>query len=239
MNIVAANIRLRTAELVRQPSFLLPLALFPTLLYLFFGTRQGGDPTLIVLGYCAFAILGTMMFQFGADIASARDDPWTVYTLTLPGTAGQRLTATLTTGALFSLAFCIPVVVAAAVTGALQPLPPATTVGVLGALLAGGVVHGLLGLALAYWLPARGAVGIADIISFALAYVGGMFGPVTEGLAGRIHPWTPTGAWIDLIYAADTGHQAWRPIAVSIAWGILLAAVAIVGYLRTERTVHR
>jgi ABC-2 type transport system permease protein len=238
MSVVTAGMRLRTLELVRQPSFLLPLAIFPTLLYLFFGTRQDGDPLLIMLGYCAFAILGTMMFQFGVGIAATRDDPWTTYTFTLPGTAGQRLTATLITGAVFSFAFCVPVVGAASITGALRPLPGATVVLILGALLVGAGVHGLLGLALAYSLPARGALGIANILSFALAYVGGLFGPVTEGIAGRIHPWTPTGAWIDLIYAAFTGQEAWRPLAVSAVCTVLFAIAAIVGYRRTERTVR-
>ncbi|WP_052226253.1 beta/alpha barrel domain-containing protein [Microbacterium mangrovi] len=239
MNVVAAGIRLCTLELVRQPSFLLPLAIFPTLLYLFFGTRQEGDPILLVLGYCAFAILGTMMFQFGVGIASTRDDPWTGYTFTLPGAAWQRLGATLSTGGLFSLAFCIPVVVAAGLTGALRPLPAQTIALVLGALCAGAVVHGLLGLTLGYWLPARGALGIANLLSFALGYVGGMFGPVTEGIPGLLRPWTPTGAWIDLIYAASSGQDAGRPVLVSVAYAVLFALAAAAGYRRTERTVHR
>lgn len=239
MSVIAAGIRLRTRELARQPSFLLPLALFPTLLYLFFGTRQDGDPALIFLGYCAFAILGTMMFQFGVGIASTRDDPWTTYTFTLPSAAWQRLTATLTTGAVFAVAFCAPVIGAAALSGALQPLSPTTALFILAALLAGAVVHGLLGLALAYWLPVRGALGIANIIYFAFGYVGGMLGPVTEGFPGAIHPWIPTGAWIDLIYAAYSGQDAGRPAALSVAFAVLFFAAAVIGYRRTERTVHR
>ncbi len=85
MSIVIASVRASVQELLRLPSFLLPLAVFPTVLYIFLGLQQPGSTVLIYLGYCAFAILGTMMFQFGVGIAATRDDPWNTYTLTLPG----------------------------------------------------------------------------------------------------------------------------------------------------------
>lgn len=239
MKVVIASVGANVRELVRLPSFLLPLAVFPTVLYLFLGLRQPGDTVLIYLGYCSFSILGTMMFQFGVGIAATRDDPWTTYTLTLPGRAWQRIAAILTSGALFSAAFCIPITAAGFVTGNLSPLSAPTVAAVLGALLLGAIVHGLFGLALGYWLPARGAAGITNLIYFPLSFIGGLFGPVTTGLLGAKHPWTPTGAWMDLIYAALTTAPTGRAIAVSLGYAAAFAIAAGIGYGRIERTVHR
>ncbi|MDQ1122082.1 ABC transporter permease [Microbacterium trichothecenolyticum] len=239
MSIVIASVRASVQELLRLPSFLLPLAVFPTVLYLFLGLQQPGSTDLIYLGYCAFAILGTMMFQFGVGIAATRDDPWNTYTLTLPGRAWQRIAALLTSGALFSTAFCIPISAAAFVAGKLHPLSVPTVAAVLGALLLGAIVHGLFGLALGYWLPARGAASITNLIYFPLSFIGGLFGPVTDGLLGAIHPWSPTGAWMDLIYAALTNAPAGQAILVGVGYAAVFAIAAGVGYRRVERTVHR
>jgi ABC-2 type transport system permease protein len=239
MSLVAATVRMNTVELLRLPAFLVPLAALPSILYLSFGLRQGGDAGLVLLGYCAFTILGTMLFQFGVGIATTRDDPWSSYLLTLPAAAWQRILAMLLVGLLFSTLFCLPLIAIGLVDGAVRGFDLPTASGAVVALAAGGLVHGLFGLAMGYWLPARGAVAIANIVYFPLAFVGGLFGGTPGGSLDAVRPWLSTGAWMDLLYAVDHGAPAGPPILILGGYAVVFGAAALLGYRRVERTTYR
>lgn len=230
-------VRISIVELIRLPSFLLPLAIFPTLLYVTIGLRQSGDRSLIMLGYCAFAILGTMMFQFGVGVATSRNEPWSIYVQTLPGRASERLAAMLISGVAFSAAFCLPVIVTGLASSHTTLTLSPNVVLVAFALIFGAVSLGLLGLALGYWLPARGAVAIANLVYFPLSFAGGLFGPVNDGMLATIHPWIPTGAWMDLLYAATFSVIAPVPLTILSLYAVLFGVAATLGYRRVERTV--
>ncbi|NEM92127.1 ABC transporter permease [Galbitalea soli] len=238
MTVIIATVRLQVIELVRLPAFLLPLAAFPTMLYVLLPANLARPSLLTLLGYLAFAILGTMMFQFGVGIATGRNDPWTIYTQTLPTRAVQRIVALVGAGIAFSALFCVPLVVAGSASGALRAATPGAIALIILALLLGAVVHGLFGLSLGFWLPARGAVGITNLVYFPLSYVGGLFGPVAPGPLTEIHPWTPTGGWMDLLHASASGEFAGRPMLVLAGYAAAFGAATLVGYLRVERTVY-
>lgn len=239
MRIVLASVRIQFLELVRLPSFVLPLVAMPVITYVVIGLPIDRYRTQVLLGYVAFTILGSMMFQFGVGIASTRNDPWTQYTLTIPGKGSQRAAALLITGALFALLFCIPIAIAGAVNGV--PAPPTTTAFglVTGTLVGGAVVHGLLGIALGYWLPHRGAVPIATVLYFPLSYIGGLFGPIGDPTLRAIQPWLPTGSWMHALGTASFGGVDVRDTIVLAGFGVVFAVAAATGYRRVERTTYR
>jgi ABC-2 type transport system permease protein len=109
-------------------------------------------------------------------------------------------------------------------------------------LVAGAVPFGLLGIALGYTISARGALPTANLLFFALAYLGGLFTGL-EGLPETIRALSiavPTGAWSELLASAVTPEPL-RPAAViSLAgWMIAFAALAAWAYRRNEGLQYR
>lgn len=194
------DVRLRPHQYRRtHPAALvpLPLAIFPTLLYVTIGLRQSGDRSLIMLGYCAFAILGTMMFQFGVGVATSRNEPWSIYVQTLPGRASERLAAMLISGVAFSATFCLPVIVTA--LGLVADNAHALTERRARRLcfIFGAVSLGLLGLALGYWLPASWSCGYREP-----RVLPALVSPAASSALSTTACWRrstriPTGAWMD------------------------------------------
>jgi len=239
MKFTAEYVRIQILELLRLPAFFLPLIALPAAFYLMIGVRADLPAAQILFSYLAFAMLGTMMFQFGVGIAATRNDAWNLYLLSLPVPSRVRVTSQLIAGLFFSALFSLPLLLLGVINGAVFTVPPERFLLGIGALLIGGLVHGALGLALGYWLPARGAVPIANLIYFPLAFIGGLFGTWDLGALQPLHTYSPTGAWADLITSAL--HDDFNGLALAILGGYLLICglVAIWGYRRVEQTQYR
>ncbi len=111
------------------------------------------------------------------------------------------------------------------------------------AVLAGAVPMALLGLAMGYWFPARGALGLANLVYLPLSFAGGLFtGGDTSGT-----PWEsltvllPTGAWSTLTSAAARQDTAVMgiPLILLAAWAVLLGGITLAGYQRTQSANFR
>lgn len=239
MKYLFAYVRLQLLELLRLPSFLIPMATFPVVFYLTVGLRTGGGPTQTLFNYAAFAMLGAAMFQFGVGIAASRNDPWHLYLLSLPASPRQRVLAQLLAGAVFAMLFALPFAVIGVIFGGFAETSPAALALAGAALVAGALVHGCLGLALGYWLPSRGALPIANLIYFPLSFLGALFGPVDFGPWQPLHTWSPTGAWADLIAVALQGSVNLGALLILLGYLLLCATVAVLGYRRVQQTVYR
>lgn len=239
MKYLLAYVRLQLLELLRLPSFLIPMATFPVLFYLTVGLRSGGPPVQTLFNYAAFAMLGAAMFQFGVGIAATRNDPWNLYLLSLPASPRQRIFAQLLAGVVFAVLFASPFAGIGMLFGGFQGIPPTVLGLASAALVTGALVHGCLGLALGYWLPSRGALPIANLIYFPLSFLGALFGPVDFGPWQPLHTWSPTGAWSDLIAAALHGTVANPALLILIGYLLLCSAIAVLGYRRVQQTVYR
>ena len=105
------------------------------------------------------------------------------------------------------------------------------------ALVAGTVPFALLGIALGYWAPERGALPIANLLYLGLAYAGGLWMRPRDlpGPVAGISPYLPTRALSDALVAAATGAPIpWRTPAALAAFAALFALLAAAGYRRDE-----
>ncbi|MFD2340814.1 ABC transporter permease [Clavibacter michiganensis subsp. tessellarius] len=243
--IYRAHVVSELAQNARMPAFVLPLLAYPVLIYVVVGLPQGGPPSArlsVLLGYVLFSVLGTVTFQFGVGVASARESPWERWLFTAPVPAWIRLAAKLTVACVFGVVFVIPVIAVGVLAGGVRG-DPATLAAVALAVLAGAVPMALLGLAMGYWFPARGALGLANLVYLPLSFAGGLFtGGDTSGT-----PWDPltvllpTGAWSTLTSAVARQDLAvvGPPLVILAAWAVLLGGVTLAGYQRTQSANFR
>src|SRR5262249_3209842 len=157
--------RALTVELVRHPAYLVPTLAFPTLFFLFFAVPADGGDTgadLRMATFAGFAAIGVAFFQFGVGIAVERTSPWEAAVRPLPLSCGVGMAARVVWAALLAAAAARVVLLPAV---ALTPvsLSPVHWFGLAAALLAGIVPFALLGIALGYWAPPRGALPIANL----------------------------------------------------------------------------
>src|SRR6202012_5587460 len=106
-----------------------------------------------------------------------------------------------------------------------------------GVLLLGTAPFALLGIALGYWAPERGALPIANLLYLGLSYAGGLWlrPQRLPAIVERISPHLPTRALRDALGAPARGLPIpWRSIVALAAFSLLFAALAVVGYRRDE-----
>jgi len=226
-----------TLELVRYPAYLVPTILFPSVFFLFFtapGAHQSA--TMRMATFAGFASIGVAFFQFGVGIAVDRASPWETYLRTLPIGPSVRLGARLMSAAVFAFAASgLLIVVALSSTDAALTAP--AWLGLAVALLGGTVPFALLGIALGYWAPARGALPIANLLYLGLSYAGGLWvrpGSL-PGAVAAVSPYLPTRALSDALAAAATGAASpWRSWVALGAFAAVFAWLAAWGYRRDE-----
>lgn len=242
MRLALAHARAMTVELVRHPAYVVPTLAFPALFFLFFavpGNSSGADVRMAT--FAGFAAIGVAFFQFGVGIAVDRASPWEAYLRTLPVTAGVRIGARLLSAAAFSAA-AATVVVAVAVTVTPVSLSFVRWLELAIALAVGIVPFALLGIAIGYWAPPRGALPTANLLYLALSYAGGLWSRPQElpRLAARTSGFLPTGRLADVLAAPALGHAppwpSWLALAgFAAGFGVLAAW----GYRRDETSRYR
>ena len=193
--------------LLRTPAYWVPLVVFPSLLYSFFGlppSQQGSEIANILLAsWSAFAVIGIGFFQFGVSISQARESKWEDYARTLPAGAAPRFVAQAVTAILF-LAMALALLWTVAALAAPVSLRLEQYLRLLWVLLLGVIPFVMIGAALGYSIPARGAVPIANLLYLPLSYFGGLWLPpqMLPDIVARISPFTPTRQLGELAWAA-------------------------------------
>tara|TARA_R110002072_G_scaffold30554_4_gene95347 strand:+ start:1590 stop:2327 length:738 start_codon:yes stop_codon:yes gene_type:complete len=193
--------------LLRTPAYWVPLVVFPSLLYSFFGlppSQQGSEIANILLAsWSAFAVIGIGFFQFGVSISQARESKWEDYARTLPAGAAPRFVAQVVTAILF-LALALALLWTVAALAAPVSLRLEQYLRLLWVLLLGVIPFVMIGAALGYSIPARGAVPIANLLYLPLSYFGGLWLPpqMLPDIVARISPYTPTRQLGELAWAA-------------------------------------
>ena len=226
--------------LLRTPAYWVPLVIFPSLLYAFFGippSMQGPAVANIMLAsWSAFAVIGIGFFQFGVSIAQARESKWEDYARTLPAGAAPRFAAQILTAITF-LAISLGLLWAVANIATPVALSGGQYTRLLASLLAGVIPFVMIGAALGYSIPARGAVPIANLLYLPLSYFGGLWLPpqMLPEIVARFSPYTPTRQLGELAWAAVLD----APLPVDSVKGLALytagaALVALVMWQRDE-----
>jgi ABC-2 type transport system permease protein len=242
MTLAFAHARAMTVELARHPAYVVPTLAFPAVFFLFFaapGRRADADVRMAT--FAGFAAIGVAFFQFGVGIAAERASPWEAYLRTLPVGSGARLAARVLSAAVFAaFSAAVVVLVAAAVTPVALSL--VEWAGLAAALVAGTAPFALLGVAIGYWAPPRGALPLANLMYLALSYAGGLwFRPQRLPTAvERVSGVLPTRALADVLAAPAVGAAPpWRPWIALIGFAAVFGVLAAWGYRRDEGRRYR
>jgi ABC-2 type transport system permease protein len=237
MSLVVVHARAMTRELVRYPAYVVPTLLFPTAFFLIFVVPGPARfATLETAAFAGFAAIGVAFFQFGVGIAVERASPWEAYLRTLPVGVAQRLLARVLSAAVFSVA-AAALVVAVGVAAADASLPAGRWLQLALVLLLGTIPFALLGIALGYWVPPKGAVPIANLLYLGLAYAGGLWiRPAALPAAVReVSPYLPTRALEDALAGVVTCRGLFlRPWIALLGFSACFATLAAWGYRRDE-----
>lgn len=247
--LVLAHARAQALVILRNPLSLATNTMYPTLAFCFFVLPQDAvvhDATQSLIATAQLAVFGvltSLVFGYGIAAAEDRADPWTTYVRTLP--AG----AVATTAARFVVAFVavavslIPLVLASALlTAAPQAfsgggLPLWRAGAALLLVLASGIPFLALAVAIGYSTTPRTALALAQIVTFPLAFVGGlMFPPSTfPHWADAVSLATPTRAARDLAVGVliDAPIPA-TTVPVFVGWSVVLLAAAVRANRRDE-----
>ena len=242
MRLAFAHARAMTVELVRHPAYVVPTLVFPAVFFLFFAAPGAhADANVRMATFAGFAAIGVAFFQFGVGIAAERASPWEAYLRTLPVRFGVRLAARVLSAAVFAAASAAVVaVVAAAVTPV--ALAPLEWVELAAALLAGTAPFALLGVAIGYWAPPRGALPLANLMYLALSYAGGLWFQAQRlpTAVERVSRLLPTRALADVLAAPAVGAPPpWRPWIALVGFAAAFGALAAWGYRWDEGRRYR
>jgi ABC-2 type transport system permease protein len=243
MRIALAHCKDQTLQHLRAPGYLLPTLAMPGLFYFLFEGQDAdvGLVTHLMASYAMWAILGVAFFQFGVGIAEERATAWERFLRTLPLSAGQRLGGRVLSAAAFAMAAAVVVVVEAHL---INPVSVAADRWLpwIGALLVGGVVVALGGIAMGYWVSRRAATALAMLAWLLLAYLGGLWARPAElpSWTTAISPYLPTRLWGEVTWAAVQGQpSALRHWLGLLGYAVGFAVLAVWGYRRDEGASYR
>jgi len=242
MKLLLVHARAQTLELARHPAYLVPTLLFPAAFFLVFAPGRGRvSATVEMAAFAGFAAIGVAFFQFGVGIATERASPWETYLRTLPVGVATRLGARVLSALLFAAA-AAGMVIAVALLTTRAGLAPGRWAALGLTLLVGAAPFALLGIALGYLVPPRGALPIANLLYLALSYCGALWVP-PRGLppsVAAVSPYLPTRALADALTGSAVGHPfAAGPCFRLAAFAALFALLAAFGYRREEGQRYR
>ncbi len=233
-----------TVELIRLPMYSVSTMVFPTLLYLLFGLPYGHSETasrLIMSSFCAYAVIGVTLFQFGVGIATDRNSPWEQYLRVLPVNALTRLGAQITAALFFAAASVGTVIAAAAIFSHAAPNAE-LLVRLVPVLLLGSIPFALLGISIGYWAGRRSALPIANLIYLPMALGGGLWMP-PEALPRAIallSPYLPSRHYGEIAWAVARGETtpaiSWLCL---LGYALVFGCTAVLGYRRDESRNYR
>lgn len=241
LRLVRAHAILLFRSIARTPAFAIPATVFPAMFYVIFALQFAKSSSAIadqMLGsYVAFGVMGVALFQFGVAVAAERGRPWERYLRSMPARPEERFLARV----LVALTFAAASGALVAVLGAF--LTPVTFTAIQWMQLAiyaiaGAVPFVMMGLAIAYLVPASGALPITNILYLLCAFAGGLWIPpqFLPKFAALISPYLPTRAYGELLWGiALPGHETTRWFVTLGAFALLFSLIAIAGYRRDEK----
>lgn len=223
--------------------------MYPTLAFLFFILPQErivADTQQSLVAAAQLAMFGVMSsFVFGYGIAAAQDrmSPWTTYLRTLPvgalaTTLARFAVAVVAVGlTLVPLVACVALLTAAPAAFLEGQLPWWRAFAACPVVLVGGLPFLGIAVAIGYSMTPRSALAVAQLVTFPLAFVGGlMFPPDTfPDWANSVSLATPARAARDLAVGTLLGqplHASTVP--VFLLWTVGMLALAVWANRRDE-----
>lgn len=179
-----AEARSECLRYMRNPGFMLPIMLFPTMFYLLFGIvmakSEGADVGRYLLAsYGVFGVMSPGLFGFGISLALERDGGLLTYKRALPMPPGAYLLGKMLM-AMLAAAVVILLLLLMSVTMAHVTL----SAGQAGLLLLTGVLGVLpfcaLGMLVGTLIKGQGAPGMLNLIYLPMSFLSGLWVPISQ-----------------------------------------------------------
>ena len=236
-----SDAKYESLRLLRTPAFSIPILAMPILFYTFFGVllnggghRPPGFADQMFVGWTVYGVMGPGLFGFGILVAVERNMGLLTYKRALPMPAGSYLAAKLMMAYVFAIVVMAMLVTAGLTMGhvTLDPLKLLTVAAVMSL----GVIPACaVGLFIGSWAPASSASAIANIVYLGMAFLSGLFFPLS-GVLLTDRPIWPTYHLKQLAMAA-AGMPTDGSIASHLA--ILVAISGVLIFLAARRLARR
>ncbi len=236
-----SDAKFESLRLLRTPAFSIPILAMPVLFYSFFGVllnggghRPPGFADMMFVGWTVYGVMGPGLFGFGILVAVERNQGLLTFKRALPMPTGSYLAAKLMMAYVFAIVV-MAILVAVALTLGHVTLNPQRLFTVAAVMSLGVIPACAIGLAIGAWAPASSAGAFANIIYLGMAFLSGLFFPLT-GFLHDIRVIWPTYHLVQLARAA-----AGMPTEGSLAGhaGVLAALSAALLLMASRRLARR
>lgn len=235
-----SDAKYESLRLLRTPAFAMPILAMPILFYSFFGImlagRAGGGGQLannLFVGWTVYGVMGPGLFGFGILVAVERNMGLMTFKRALPMPTGSYLAAKLMMAFVFAIAVMALLTLVGVMIGHVT-LPPMTLLRVAAIMSLGVIPACAVGLFIGAWAPASSAAAIANIVYLGMAFLSGLFFPLS-GVMEKIRPIWPTYHLSQLARASAGMKSEGSPL-VHLA---ILAALSAVLVLLAARKLAR
>ncbi|HLZ75357.1 ABC transporter permease [Phenylobacterium sp.] len=184
-----SDAKYESLRLLRTPAFAMPILAMPILFYTFFGVILNGGPhrppgfaDMMFVGWTVYGVMGPGLFGFGILVAVERNMGLMTFKRALPMPAGSYLAAKLMMAYVFAIVVMAMLVTAGLTIGHVT-LPPLKLFTVAAVMSLGVIPACAIGLFIGAWAPASSASAIANIVYLGMAFLSGLFFP----LSGVLH----------------------------------------------------
>lgn len=235
-----SDAKYESLRLLRTPAFSIPILAMPILFYTFFGVILNGGghrppefADQMFVGWTVYGVMGPGLFGFGILVAVERNMGLLTFKRALPMPAGSYLAAKLIMAYVFAIVVMAMLVTAGLTMGHVT-LTPMKLLTVAAVMSLGVIPACAVGLFIGAWAPASSASAFANIVYLGMAFLSGLFFPLS-GVLHDIRAMWPTYHLVQLARSA-AGMQTEGSIAMH---ALVLAAVSAGLILLAARKLAR
>ncbi|MFI4964452.1 MAG: ABC transporter permease [Caulobacterales bacterium] len=234
-----SDAKYESLRLFRTPAFSIPILAMPILFYTFFGVLLAGSrngahmANLMFVGWTVYGVMGPGLFGFGILVAVERNQGLLTFKRALPMPTGSYLTAKLMMAYVFAIVV-MAMLVTAGVTMGHVTLAAGQLLRVAAVMSLGVFPACAVGLFIGSWAPASSAAAFANIVYLGMAFLSGLFFPLS-GVLKTFQPIWPTFHLAQLAMAS-AGLPSQGSLAQHIA---VLVGVTVVLTLLAARRLAR
>jgi ABC-2 type transport system permease protein len=236
-------------KMARLKQYSISTIAFPLMFYCFFGLAMGqysqgaiSISKYLLATYGAFGVMGATLYAFGAGVAVERGLGWLEVKRASPMPPAAYFLAkgvvSVTFGALVvSLLFAL-----GAIFGGVR-MAPAQWLLMWGALVAGAIPFGAIGLAIGSFAGPNSAPGIVNMIYLPMGFLGGLWMPIEilPKALQHVAPWLPSyhfGQIALAILHAPVQGSVMGHVEALIGFGLVFAGVAWIGQNRDREKIY-
>jgi ABC-2 type transport system permease protein len=234
--VIAAYVEEARAECLRylrNPGFLLPTLLFPSVFYVMFGiflahANSADAPRYLLASYGTFGVMAPGLFGFGVSLALERDTGLLTLKRALPMPPGAYLLGKMCMALLVAAIVSVILLCLAVFVAGVQ-LPPSRIVAFFTLEVLGVLPFAALGLLVGTLVKGQGAPGVINLIYLPMAFLSGLWFPlsVMPAFLQSIAPLWPAYHLNRLALSAVGLGQGGELVHAAVLVGFTVVCVAI------------